>query len=144
MVDATGGFGDPWCAALEELNLAPTRVLFSGEAMSPRYFNKRADMYFEACQWIKEGGALPDDPELLAELVAHTYTFKGDKLMVMPKELVKAKLGRSPDKADAFVLTFAFPVMPKLDANAPDFLLRAYANALTTRALTDYDVFEGH
>lgn len=142
-VDATGGFGDPWCAALESLNLDPIRVLFSGEPMNPRYYNKRAEMYFLACDWIKKGGALPNDPELLAELVAHTYTFKGDKLLVMPKEMVKAKLGRSPDKADAFVLTFAFPVLAKLNTESPDFLVRAFANAQNGRAQTEYDVFEG-
>ena len=142
-VDATGGFGDPWCAALEQLNLDPVRVLFSGEPMNPRDYNKRAEMYFLACDWIKKGGALPNDPELLAELVAHTYTFKGDKLLVMPKEMVKAKLGRSPDKADAFVLTFAFPVLPKLNTESPDFLVRAFASAQNGRAQTEYDVFEG-
>jgi phage terminase large subunit len=140
-IDATGGFGDPWAAALEGLNFNPIRVMFSGESSDAQYHNKRAEMYFLAADWIRKGGALPNDPELLAELVAHTYTFKGDRLMVMPKELVKAKLGRSPDKADAFVLTFAFPVLAGVTADTPDFLRRAFADAQAGRAQTDYDVF---
>jgi phage terminase large subunit len=143
-VDATGGFGDPWCAALEELNLNPVRVLFSGVPMNPRYHNKRSEMYFDACQWIKEGGQLPNDPELLAELCAHTYSFKGDKLIVMPKEMVKAKLGRSPDKADAFVLTFAFPLMPAVDHTSPHFLTRAFHAVQQGQAVADYDVFKDY
>ena len=39
-----------------------------------------------------------------------TYSFRGDRLLLEPKEQVKARLGYSPDDADAFVLTFAQPV----------------------------------
>ena len=67
---------------------------------------------FEAVQWIKEGGALPPNrPELLAALTQTTYTFKNDKLIVEPKEIIKEKLGYSPDEMDAFILTFAAPVI---------------------------------
>jgi hypothetical protein len=65
-------------------------------------------------EWIKRGGALPDSPELLAALTLTTYTFKGDRLMLEPKEDIKAKLGCSPDEADAAALSFAHPV------SAPD------------------------
>lgn len=138
-VDATGGFGDPWCAALEDMNYTPTRVLFSGEAINPRYFNKRAEMYFEFCEWIRGGGALPYDPELLAELTAHTYTFKGDKLVVEPKDQVKAKIGRSPDKSDAGALTFAFPVLPTQGGEVPAFIRNSMQTAVA--AGVDYDPF---
>ena len=39
-----------------------------------------------------------------------TYFFRGDRLLLEPKEQVKARLGYSPDDADAFALTFAQPV----------------------------------
>ena len=81
---------------------------FAGEAHNKtRYVNKRAEMYFEAVEWIKRGGALPESPELLAALTATTYTFQGDRFLIEPKDQVKRKLGYSPDEADAFVLTFA-------------------------------------
>ena len=70
-------------------------------------------MYLEAVQWIKRGGALPESRELLRALTETTYSHKGDKLIIEPKEIVKEKLGFSPDETDAFVLTFAEPVTPK-------------------------------
>ena len=113
-VDNTGGFGAGWCDQLVQLGKSPFRILFSGEAHDKtRYFNKRAEMYFDAIEWIKNGGALPKSPELLAALTQTTYTFKGDRLMLEPKKEIKIKLGYSPDEADAFVLTFAEPVNVK-------------------------------
>jgi hypothetical protein len=70
-------------------------------------------MYFEAVDWIRRGGQLPPGQashELIAALSQTTYSFRGDRLLLEPKEQVKARLGYSPDDADAFVLTFAQPV----------------------------------
>ena len=62
--------------------------------------------------WIRKGGALPADTsqELIAALTRTTYSFRGDRLLLEPKDQVKARLGHSPDDADAFALTFAQPV----------------------------------
>jgi hypothetical protein len=51
-------------------------------------------MYFTMPEWIKSGGQLPDVPGLLEELTQTTYSFRGDALLLEPKESVKAKLGR--------------------------------------------------
>ena len=65
-------------------------------------------MYFDAVQWIRDGGALPPTShETLAALTQTTYTFQGDKILLEPKDDIKEKLGYSPDEADALVLTFA-------------------------------------
>ncbi len=116
-IDATGGFGSGWIDQLIQLGRAPIGVQFAGEAhQAARYSNKRAEMYFEAVEWIKRGGALPKDDNLLAQLVATTFTYekRGDRFIIEPKDMVKAKLnGQSPDEADAFILTFAEPVVPK-------------------------------
>jgi phage terminase large subunit len=113
-VDNTGGFGSGWMSQLRSLGRAPIGVQFSGEAhQKSLYYNKRSEMYFDAVNWIKEGGALPYAPEILAALTQTTYSFKGDRLLLEPKKLVKVKLGYSPDEADAFVLTFAEPVTPQ-------------------------------
>ena len=107
-IDDTGGFGAGWIDQLRQLGRSPIGVHFAGEAHNKaRYVNKRAEMYFEAVEWIKRGGALPESPELLAALTATTYTFHGDRFLIEPKDQVKRKLGYSPDEADAFVLTFA-------------------------------------
>jgi phage terminase large subunit len=117
-IDNTGGFGSAWIDVLTTLNVATIPVDFSGAARDPRYFNRRAEMHFLAAEWIKHGGALPDDPELVAEATQTTYTFKGDRLIMEPKALVKVKIGRSPDRWDAFVTTFAEPVAGKVKAVA--------------------------
>lgn len=113
-VDATGGFGSGWIDQLRVLNRDPIGIHFSGEAIKKeRYFNKRTEIYFEAVQWIKEGGALPHEPEIVAALSQTNYAFHKDRLLLEPKEAVKAKLGYSPDITDALCLTFSFPVAVK-------------------------------
>ena len=64
-------------------------------------------------EWIKRGGALPNMPELVAELTTPTYTFAGGQLQLEDKDQVKRRLGRSPDLADALALTFGVPEMPR-------------------------------
>jgi phage terminase large subunit len=125
-VDDTGGFGSGWIDRLITLGRAPIGIHFAGKPHdASRYVNKRAEMYFDAVQWIKRGGALPEDShELLAALTQTTYTFQGDKILLEPKDDIKVKLGYSPDEADSFVLTFAEPV------GAPDPLPRSQRNAV--------------
>lgn len=117
-IDATGGFGDPWAAALETVGRDPVRVMFHGPATSRKYANKRAEMYFEMAEWVKSGGALPPIPGLSQELTSTTYSFKGDQLIIEPKQEVKKRIGRSPDMADALALTFAYPVTRGVARNA--------------------------
>jgi phage terminase large subunit len=112
-IDNTGGFGAGWIDQLSLLNRAAIGVGFKQRAQDVRYANRRAEMYFRAAEWIKAGGALPDEPDIIAELTETNYTFKGDALLLEPKEVIKVKLGRSPDLADAFVLTFADHVAPR-------------------------------
>jgi phage terminase large subunit len=112
-IDMTGGFGASWFDQLSLLGRSPISVLFSGQAVqSDRYYNKRTEMYFECIDWIKRGGALPSSPEIMGALTQTEYYFKGDRLILEPKELIKQKLGYSPDEMDAIVMTFAAPVSP--------------------------------
>lgn len=112
-IDNTGGFGASWADQLQVLNRTPIRIHFNELAHDRRYANRRSEMYFKLAEWIKAGGCLPNCPELVAELTQTTYTFKGDALLLEPKKIIKAKIGRSPDHADALALTFADPVAPK-------------------------------
>lgn len=71
------------------------------------YHNKRAEMYFNLKEWIRKGGILPDDEELLEELVCITYSYTNTgKVLLAKKEDIKEELGRSPDKGDACALSF--------------------------------------
>lgn len=112
-IDNTGGYGAGWIDQLRLLNRQAIGVGFAEKAQDKRYYNRRAEMYFLMAEWVKAGGALPNVPELVAELTQTTYTFKGDSLLLEPKEDVKAKIGRSPDYSDSLALTFSQPVASK-------------------------------
>jgi hypothetical protein len=136
-IDDTGGFGSSWIDNLMRLGRTPIGIAFSGKANDPRYDNKRTEMYFEAVEWIRRGGQLPPGSashELIAAMSQTTYSFRGDRLLLEPKEQVKARLGYSPDDADAFALTFAQPVAAGGGYGGP--------RGRPGRALTEYDVLK--
>jgi phage terminase large subunit len=112
-VDESGGYGAGVIDDLRRRRYSPVGVQFGGSPIDARFFDKRSEMLFLACEWIKAGGALPPDVELKAELLALRYVYQKDKFRVVPKDIIKKELGRSPDKADALALTFAYPVAPK-------------------------------
>lgn len=93
-----------------------TRVQFQGTAIEPeRFANKRAEMIVLAEEWFQEGGtSFPKEATgFQAELMAHPVPKKSSargKLLFAPKEEIKAEIGGSPDEADSFFLTFAYPV----------------------------------
>ena len=92
-------------------------INFGAKAINDdRYFNKRAEMWALANDWLKDENMvqLVNDDELLDDLcsVNKGYDSKG-RLQLETKDKVKERIGRSPDKADAFVLTFAEPVYDK-------------------------------
>ncbi len=110
-IDGTGGFGSGWEDQLRVLGKTPIAVHFSQKASDAvKFYNKRAEMAFSLVQWIKRGGALPENKRLLDALCQLTYTHQNDRLLIEPKEMMKTKLGYSPDDLDAAMLTFAEPV----------------------------------
>lgn len=109
-IDDTGGYGASWIDALRTMNRQPIPIAFSEKPTNMRYYNKRAEMYFLMAEWVKDGGALPNCPELTQALTQTTYSFKGDRLLLEDKDQIKQRLGFSPDHADALCLTWAHPV----------------------------------
>ena len=112
-IDDTGGFGSGVIDNLEQAGFTPIPVNFSGAAMNPRYFNRRAEMHFLAAEWVKRG-ALPNMGEVVREATASTYSLKSGKFIMQDKAQVKKLLQFSPDLWDAFVLTFAQQVAPRV------------------------------
>lgn len=109
-IDNTGGFGSSWIDNLQRLGKDPIGIHFSQESSASQYYNKRTEMAFNCIEWIKRGGCIPDLPELVKALTSTTYTFKGEKLLIEPKDAIKDRIGFSPDHMDALILTFALPV----------------------------------
>lgn len=115
-VDNTGGWGSGVVSHLNQseiTNGSVHPVEFAGKAIDPAYANKRAEMWFEILKWLKDGGRLPPEPELVKELTAPTYSLSKGRLLLEPKEKIKERLKFSPDMADALALTFALPDMPR-------------------------------
>jgi hypothetical protein len=122
-------------------------VQFGGAAAADGQFaNKRAEIYWNACEWIKDGGLLPPIPEMVSGLSSMTYGYdnKG-RVLVEEKRQIKARLGRSPDLEDALCCTFAYPVAPKAQAlrgfGIPPSLAGLVSDSLHVRG-TDYDPYD--
>jgi len=113
LFDGTGGWSAGALDVLRSNHVAAIDVQFHGRAHDPRYKNRRAEMYFSMAQWITQaGGALPYVAELVEELTAQTYVFVNGTFQLEDKKLVEARIGHSPNYADALALTFGFPEMP--------------------------------
>lgn len=70
------------------------------------YVNLRAELHFAFKRWLEEGGALPDDGRLQSELVAPKYSVDiRNRIKVESKDDLRARLRRSPDRADAAMLS---------------------------------------
>lgn len=75
----------------------PHAIRFDAPANDDRYRNMRAEMWMKMADWIKAGGALPNIPEMVAELTSPTYFFSNGKFQIESKDQIKQRLGRSPD-----------------------------------------------
>ena len=83
-------------------------------ARAEGYAKLRDQLWFALKDWLAEGGAIPNSPELEAELVAPTYSFDTQgRIRVEPKEAIKKRLGRSPDLADALALSLAGEIVSR-------------------------------
>lgn len=74
-----------------------------------RFANLRAQAYWRLRKLLEEGKlALPDVPALREELLATRVRFDAaGRTQIEAKETLKARLGRSPDYADALVISLA-------------------------------------
>jgi len=108
-------------------------IQFGGGSTDPEMANKRGEMYNSAKKALKEGAQL-DSQNLADELSAPEYKvrLKDSRKVLQDKEEVKDLLGRSPNDADAYVLTYAFPVVKRQYAASGQDMHRSE---------TDYDPY---
>ena len=104
------GIGAGVVDRLDELGL-PVRGVNVAEAPSvdDQFMRLRDELYWKMRKWFEARNcAMPRDDALISELVAPTYDFtSAGKLQVESKKDMKKRGLRSPDLADAFMLTFA-------------------------------------
>lgn len=134
--DDTGGYAAGAIDASLQAGLPTTPVNFAGKATDSRYFNKRAEMWFGMAEWVKKGGWLPANDQLIGELTVPTYTFMRGKFIIEDKDQIKQRLGRSPNYADALALTFAFAEAPAARIDG----LELFRNK--PKVLSEWDPFE--
>lgn len=123
-VDYSGGWGSALLAGLREryprLADRTHAVDFGAKSQfkmvnphKPGPRNRRAEMYMRAREWFTdpEGVSIPDEDSLQSDLGQICARIGGQSTdtLIEPKSDIKARLGRSPDEADSFVLTFAVP-----------------------------------
>ena len=113
-IDAGAGSGV--IDRLRQLGHDVVEVNFGGRPISPRYTNKRTEIWQELADWVRAGGAIPNEQALKLELATPTYSFDAANRMALEsKDEIKKRLpdAGSPDLADALALTFAHPVAPR-------------------------------
>lgn len=82
-----------------------------------RAANKRAEMWLQMRAWLKGGGAIPNDPDLVADLTSLEYGYNVHNEIILEKKDDMRKRGlASPDLGDSLALTFAHPVATKRDS----------------------------
>jgi hypothetical protein len=74
-----------------------------------RTANKRAECWCAMAEWLK-AGAIPNDPQLKAELVGPECSENAQGLILERKSDMAARGLASPDTADSLSLTFAVPI----------------------------------
>lgn len=93
------------------MNVAERPTVF--ERGKKRFTNMRAELYWKAREWFEDRTCImPDDGALITELavIEYDYTQPGLLIKVEGKDDIVKKLQdefKSPDLADAFMLTFA-------------------------------------
>ena len=109
LVDVIGvGSGVVDRLAEQELPVRGINVAES-PASKKNYLNLRAELWFKIKDWLSARDCrLPNDDELIAELVSPSYTYTSTgKIKIEAKESMRKRGVKSPDKADALALTMA-------------------------------------
>lgn len=114
------GRGEGVVDRLRMLGRQVVEVHFGGRAdNAAQYEDKRSEMWDRLAQWLRDGGAIPNHPDLKTDLCAPTYDMRSGRLKLERKEDMKRRGLRSSDLGDALALTFAYPVTPpRLQARA--------------------------
>lgn len=90
------------------VEVVPVNVAES--ATDETYFRLRDQLWFAIRDWLKDGGKFATDDMLIEELLAPRYRVEArGQLRVESKDEIKAKIERSPDRADALALAVYSP-----------------------------------
>lgn len=114
------GIGKGPCDQLRQAGLNVIEFVASEKAKdNHRFMNKKAEAWFH-CREEIEKGHIPAmvDKELKKQLSAVRYEYSGtnQRIKCEPKTVTKQRLGRSPDRGDAFIMgVYMFDMLPDLN-----------------------------
>lgn len=107
----------------------------------PLVRNKRVECWWKMAEHVRHASLPPGDEQLIRELCTPEYWFdSAGRICLESKEEMKARGESSPNKADAYSVTFAQPVDKKVRLRELDELTGLPESELG-RCLTDYDPF---
>ena len=98
-----------------------------------KYYNLRAQMWWEAGEMFARNDVQLtfDDKEMKRQLTAPTYEIKNGKIKIEEKDNIKKRLGRSPDRADTYIMglytlkrAVASEILDRYDVNDYDYVKR--------------------
>lgn len=108
------GFGTGIYSAGQAMGRSWRLVSFAGAPMDEQYANKRAEMWGNMKEWLKEDGMIEDDQQLKDDLTGpEAFINLKNKIQLESKDDMKKRGLASPNKGDALALTFAYPVLMK-------------------------------
>ena len=87
-----------------------------GRAFDPNmYFNRRAECWGNAANWLKAGAQIPDDPALEIDLTGPQYGYSNkSQIQLEKKEDMNARGLASPDLGHTLAMTFAVNVSARI------------------------------
>lgn len=130
------GYGTGIASAGQTLGRDWMLVWFGSAANDPGCLNKRAEMWKDMRDWLKAGGAYPDDNVLYTDLIGpETVPRMDGKIQLESKEDMKRRGQPSPNRADCLALSFAYPAAKKR------ITPRKAGNPLEHDPLGQYDKF---
>lgn len=104
------GVGAGTINTLREYGIRDKRINLQGGAAPVRtskeekFNNLRTQMWWQAREDLRLGLiGMPNDTELISDLTAPKFETQNGKIVIESKEGIKKRLGRSPNKGDAFV-----------------------------------------
>ena len=108
------GYGTGIYSFGKTLNRKWMLINFGGKSATPGFANKRAEIWGKMKQWLREGGSVPKDQQVIDDLTAPEYKINiRDCIVLESKEDMRRRGLASPGNADAIALTFAMPVRRK-------------------------------
>jgi phage terminase large subunit len=73
-----------------------------------RNYNLKAKLWRAGLEYLKAGGcSIAVDPELKSQLASYRYGYRDGVLLMEAKKDYKKRIGKSPDRADSWILTHA-------------------------------------